>query len=62
MLFVICWSGNYCFERRPLVDDINGKFAWLRREALKEAGVNYVEGLVFELPKNADDGYLAERA
>ncbi len=33
------------------------KFAWLAKEALKAAGVNYSEGLVFESKYRYDDGY-----
>ena len=37
------------FVSGPLVDDINGKVRLVGyKEALKEAGVNYSEGLVFE--------------
>ena len=47
----------------PLVDDINGKVRLVGyKEALKQAGVNYSEGLVFESKYRYDDGYaLAER-
>ena len=45
------------------VDDINGKIRLVGyKEALKAAGVNYSEGLVFESKYRYDDGYtLAER-
>ena len=51
------------FVSGPLVDDINGKIRLVGyKEALKEAGVNYSEGLVFESKYRYDDGYaLAER-
>jgi len=51
------------FVSGPLVDDINGKVRLVGyKEALKEAGVNYSEGLVFESKYRYDDGYaLAER-
>ena len=51
------------FVSGPLVDDINGKVRLVGyKEALKEAGVNYSEGLVFESKYSYDDGYaLAER-
>ena len=51
------------FVSGPLVDDINGKVRLVgSKEALKEAGVNYSEGLVFESKYRYDDGYaLAER-
>ena len=38
------------------------RFAWLVTRCLKEAGINYSEGLVFESKYRYDDGYaLAER-
>ena len=51
------------FVSGPLVDDINGKIRLVGyKEALKAAGVNYSEGLVFESKYRYDDGYaLAER-
>ena len=51
------------FVSGPLVDDINGKVRLVGyKEALKQAGVNYSEGLVFESKYRYDDGYaLAER-
>ena len=51
------------FVSGPLVDDINGKVRLAGyKDALKEAGVNYSEGLVFESKYRYDDGYaLAER-
>ena len=51
------------FVSGPLVDDINGKIRLVGyKDALKEAGVNYSEGLVFESKYRYDDGYaLAER-
>ena len=51
------------FVSGPLVDDINGKIRLVGyKEALKEAGVNYSEGLVFESKYRYNDGYaLAER-
>ena len=51
------------FVSGPLVDDVNGKIRLVGyKEALKEAGVNYSEGLVFESKYRYDDGYaLAER-
>ena len=51
------------FVSGPLVDDINGKIRLVGyKEALKEAKVNYSEGLVFESKYRYDDGYaLAER-
>lgn len=51
------------FVSGPLVDDINGKIRLAGyKDALKEAGVNYSEGLVFESKYRYDDGYaLAER-
>ena len=51
------------FVSGPLVDDINGKIRLVGyKEALKDAGVNYSEGLVFESKYRYDDGYaLAER-
>ncbi len=51
------------FVSGPLVDDINGKIRLIGyKEALKAAGVNYSEGLVFESKYRYDDGYaLAER-
>ena len=51
------------FVSGPLVDDINGKIRLVGyKEALKQAGVNYSEGLVFESKYRYDDGYaLAER-
>ena len=51
------------FVSGPLVDDINGKIRLVGyKEALKEAGVNYSEGLVFESKYRYDNGYaLAER-
>ena len=51
------------FVSGPLVDDINGKVRLVGyKEALKEAGVNYSEGLVFESKYRYEDGYaLAER-
>ena len=51
------------FVSGPLVDDINGKVRLVGyKEALKEVGVNYSEGLVFESKYRYDDGYaLAER-
>ena len=51
------------FVSGPLVDDTNGKVRLVGyKEALKEAGVNYSEGLVFESKYRYDDGYaLAER-
>ena len=51
------------FVSGPLVDDINGKIRLVGyKEALKEAGVNYSEGLVFESKYRYDDGYAwAER-
>ena len=51
------------FVSGPLVDDINGKVRLVGyKETLKEAGVNYSEGLVFESKYRYDDGYaLAER-
>ena len=51
------------FVSGPLVDDINGKVRLVGyKEALKEAGVNYSEGLVFESKYRYDEGYaLAER-
>ena len=51
------------FVSGPLVDDINGKIRLVGyKDALKAAGVNYSEGLVFESKYRYDDGYaLAER-
>jgi len=51
------------FVSGPLVDDINGKIRLAGyKDALKEAGINYSEGLVFESKYRYDDGYaLAER-
>ncbi len=51
------------FISGPLVDDINGKVRLVGyKDALKEAGINYSEGLVFESKYRYDDGYaLAER-
>lgn len=51
------------FVSGPLVDDINGKVRLAGyKDALKEAGVNYSEGLVFESKYRYDDGYsLADR-
>ena len=51
------------FVSGPLVDEINGKVRVVGyKEALKQAGVNYSEGLVFESKYRYDDGYaLAER-
>ena len=51
------------FVSGPLVDDINGKIRLVGyKDSLKEAGVNYSEGLVFESKYRYDDGYaLAER-
>ena len=51
------------FVSGPLVDDINGKIRLVGyKEALKEAKVNYSEGLVFESKYRYDAGYaLAER-
>ena len=51
------------FVSGPLVDAIIGKIRLVGyKEALKEAGVNYSEGLVFESKYRYDDGYaLAER-
>ena len=51
------------FVSGPLVDDIHGKIRLGGyKEALKAAGVNYSEGLVFESKYRYDDGYaLAER-
>ena len=51
------------FVSGPLVDDINCKIRLVGyKEALKAAGVNYSEGLVFESKYRYDDGYaLAER-
>ena len=51
------------FVSGPLVDDINGKVRLAGyKDALKESGVNYSEGLVFESKYRYDDGYsLAER-
>ena len=51
------------FVSGPLVDDINGKVRLAGyKDALKEAGVNYSEGLVFESKYRYDDGFsLAER-
>ncbi|MGS4810966.1 catabolite control protein A [Streptococcus sp. Z554] len=51
------------FVSGPLVDDINGKIRLVGyKDALKEVGVNYSEGLVFESKYRYDDGYaLAER-
>lgn len=51
------------FVSGTLVDDINGKVRLAGyKDALKEAGVNYSEGLVFESKYRYDDGYsLAER-
>ena len=51
------------FVSGPLVNDINGKIRLVGyKDALKAAGVNYSEGLVFESKYRYDDGYaLAER-
>ena len=50
-------------KKIALVDDINGKVRLIGyKDALKEAGINYSEGLVFESKYRYDDGYaLAER-